>query len=139
MVLQAYFTILGNQQTSTSFARPSAQKSIAEILHLHDDILGELHRVVPFAEYDQSLARAPEPALTRTHARWHSVDVVPQRITPNRGVLATIRQGRRSLNISRSSDEDPAILKCGPQVVDSVTKIFANHVGPKRRMIGTNC
>ncbi|CAK3948546.1 Dbl homology domain-containing [Lecanosticta acicola] len=124
----AYFTILGHQQTSTSFARPSAQKSIAELLHLHDNILGELQRVVPFAEYDQSLARAPEPVHTRSHTRWHSVDVVPQRVTPTRAVLATIRQGRRSLNISRSSDDDPAILRCSPQVVAAVTKVFGNHM-----------
>lgn len=123
---QAYFTILGHQPTSASFTRRSAQRTIAEILHLHDDILGRLHRAVPFAEYDQSIARVP-PAM-RTHNRWHSVDVVPVRTTPPRSVLATIRQGRRSLNISRSTEEEPALMRCSPQIVAGVVQVFTANV-----------
>lgn len=97
------------------------------MLKLHDDILGDLHRVVPFSEYDQKTAKIP--TMPRTHARWHSVDIVPTRGTPNRAVLSTIRQGRRSLNISRSSDEDQAMLRCTPKTVAAVTEVFAAYVG----------
>lgn len=124
---QAYFTILSHQPTSASFARRTAQRTIAEILHLHDDILGSLHRAVPFAEYDQSTARVPPPV--RTHNRWHSVDAVPTRTTPTRSVLATIRQGRRSLNLSRSTEEEPIAMHCSPQTVAAVTHVFAANVG----------
>lgn len=129
--VQAYFTILGHQPTPTSFARPAAQKVVADILHLHDDILGQLHRVVPFAEYDQSTAIATKTATAaRTHNRWHSIDTVPTRATPPRGVLATIRQGRRSLNLSRSTEEEQVVLRCRPQVVKAVAQVFAKHVPP---------
>lgn len=125
---QAYFTILAHQPTATSFARTSTQRTIADILHLHDDILGCLHRIVPFAEYDQTIARLPLPL--RAHNRWHSMDAVPQRTTPNRSTLATIRQGRRSLNISRSSSDDAqVVLRCSPQTIAAVAKAFSDNVG----------
>lgn len=101
------------------------------MLHLHDDILGHLHRAVPFAEYDQSTARVP-PAV-RTHNRWHSIDVVPIRPTPPRTVLSTIRQGRRSLNISRSTEDEPPLMHCSPQTVAEVTHVFAYNVGGEER------
>ncbi|KAF2169155.1 hypothetical protein M409DRAFT_64916 [Zasmidium cellare ATCC 36951] len=123
----AYFTILDHQPTSSSFARPCAQKIIADILDLHDKILGDLYNAVPFSEYDQCTAKISAPG--RAHTRWHSVDVVPQRPTPKRVVLSTIRQGRRSLNISRSSEDDHAMLRCSPQIVAAVAKVFANHTG----------
>ncbi|SMR50725.1 unnamed protein product [Zymoseptoria tritici ST99CH_1E4] len=124
---QAYFTILAHQPTATSFARTSTQRTIADILHLHDDILGCLHRIVPFAEYDQTIARLPLPL--RAHNRWHSMDAVPQRTTPNRSTLATIRQGRRSLNISRSSSDDAqVVLRCSPQTIAAVAKAFSDNM-----------
>ena len=127
---QAYFTILSHQPTTVSFARNSAQKNISDILHLHDDLLGDLHRIVPFAEYDQRTARAfPEVPLARSHTRWHSVDVVPTRGSPARSRLATVRQGRRSLNISRSSEQEHLMLRCSPQIVAAVANTFLSHVG----------
>lgn len=124
--MQAYFNIIGHQPTSTSFARPCAQKIIADILELHNKILGDLYNVVPFSEYDQCTARVPAPP--RAHTRWHSVDVVPQRPTPTRAILSTIRHGRRSLNISRSSEEEHAMLRCSPHIVAAVARVFADHV-----------
>lgn len=127
--LQAYFTLLGHQPTSAGFARASAQKNMSQILHLHDDLLGHLHRIVPFAEYDQHAAKAQtDSALARSHTRWHSVDVVPPRATPIRSKLASIRQHRRSLNISRSSGDDEVMLRCSPQIVAAVAKLFAEFV-----------
>ncbi|OQO11938.1 hypothetical protein B0A48_03665 [Cryoendolithus antarcticus] len=75
----AYFTILGHHPTFTSFARASAQRTISGILQLHDELLGDLYRVVPSAEYDQHIAKAsalPE-GVRPGHVRWHSVDIVP--------------------------------------------------------------
>jgi len=95
------------------------------MLHIHDALLGQVHRVVPFAEYDQSVAKAPRPA--RIHTRWHSVDVVPT-LSHKRSMFATIRQGRRSLNISRSSGNDQIVLQCSPQIVSAVAGVFAEHV-----------
>lgn len=125
---QAYFTLLGHQPSAASFARTSARKNIADILHLHDELLGDLHNAVPFAEYDQSVAKATEQTKRSSHARWHSVDVIPARSAPRVSVLTTIRQGRRSLNISRSTDEEPVVLCCAPQVVADVVQVFCRYV-----------
>lgn len=124
--IKAYFTILGHQPTAAAFARPSAQKNIAEILRLHDDLLGQLYHVVPFAEYDQRQAKLPpESTLPRSHTRWHSVDVPPTRMAPIKSRLATVRAHRRSLSITRSSEEEHVLLQCAPHVVAGVAKVFA--------------
>nr|POE79793.1 hypothetical protein CFP56_07859 [Quercus suber] len=124
----AYFTFLGHHNTSASFSRTSTRRTIATLLHLHEDILALLHQIVPFAELDQSVAKLPRPPVTGTHTRWHSVDIVPRVDTPVRSKLATIRQGRRSLNISRSDQEERATLRCSPQLVADVAKIFDAHM-----------
>lgn len=129
---QAYSTILNHHPTAASFARARAQKNISAILHLHDDLLGQLHRLIPFAEYEQRTAKTlPEAPLIRSHTRWHSVDVVPTRSSPSRSRLTTVRQGRRSLNISRSSEQEHAMLRCSPQIVAIVAKLFLLHVGSR--------
>lgn len=102
---------------------------MSAILHLHDDILGQLHHLVPFAEYDQHTAKSfPDVPLARSHTRWHSVDVVPTRHSPARSRLTTVRQGRRSLNLSRSSEQEHLALRCSPQIVAVVSKMFLSHV-----------
>lgn len=126
--IQTYFTLLGHQQSGASFARVSARKTIAEMLHLHDDLLGELHTIVPFAEYDQNTSRAAGPSRRPSHARWHSMDAVPQRTGPVTSNLASVIQSRRSLNISRSSEHEPAMLCCSPQVVSAVATAFLKYV-----------
>lgn len=135
-IFQAYFTLLGHHHPSSTlrFARPSAQKTIAQMLYLHDELLGALYRVVPFAEYDQRLAIESRPAPSRKplHTRWHSVDVVPGQastLSPKRGTLATsVRQARRSLNLSRSEEAESVVLRCAPQVVASVASVFRTYV-----------
>ena len=67
--------------------------------------------------------------MMRPHTRWHSVDVAPSRSTPVRSKLASIRNGRRSLNISRSSAEDEMVMCCSPQIVAKVARTFASYVG----------
>lgn len=119
---KAYFTILGHQPTAAGFARTSAQKNISDVLRLHDDLLGHLQRLIPFAEYDQRTAKAlPDATLKRSHTRWHSVDVVRPRLT-------AVKPGRRSLNISRSSEQDHLALRCSPQIVAGVADMFLSLV-----------
>jgi hypothetical protein len=105
------------------------------MLNIHDELLGALYRVIPFAEYDQQLAMASHrpPAKPPVHTRWHSVDIVsghPSVISPKRGSLATaVRQSRRSLNLSRSEEAESIVLRCAPQVVASVAALFKTYVG----------
>ena len=122
--------MLGHHQGSANLVRFTAQKNISDILHLHDELLGELYRKVPFAEYDQRTSKLPpQSAIVRAHTRWHSVDAIPTRSPRMQPKLASIRHARRSLNISRSSGDGEAILNCSPYIVAVVAKIFSNYVG----------
>ncbi|KAK6428775.1 hypothetical protein LTR95_015080 [Oleoguttula sp. CCFEE 5521] len=131
----AYFTILGHHPTLTSFARASAQRTISGILQLHDELLGDLYRVVPSAEYDQHIAKAlalPE-GVRPGHVRWHSVDIVPGQAavhpSPKRlSLAAAMHQRRRSLQVNRSSKQEAAVLRCAPQVVGSVAEVFRKYI-----------
>ncbi|KAK7969524.1 hypothetical protein PG988_008597 [Apiospora saccharicola] len=50
------------------------------IIELHEDILGELHRVVPNSEYTQpqQVQPAHKPPPRPNHQRWYSLDSVPE-------------------------------------------------------------
>lgn len=48
-------------------------------MQLHEEILGELHRVVPDSEYTQlDIVRQSQKPLKRPHNRWRSLDSVPE-------------------------------------------------------------
>lgn len=136
LTIQAYFTLLGHHHPTSTlrFARPAAQATIAKILYLHDELLGALYRVVPFAEYDQQLAKGSTRGALRKplHTRWHSVDIVPGHprvISPKRGALVTaVRQSRRSLNLSRSDEGESAVVRCAPQIIAAVATVFKSYV-----------
>ena len=109
----------------SSFTRSSAQQNIARLLELHDDLLGELHRVVPHSEYDQKISRKDAlPAPSRSHIRWHSAEIVPPRVVGS----TAVKENRRSLNISRSSEQEPLVVHCAPEVAADVAKVFQEQV-----------
>jgi hypothetical protein len=59
--------------------RSSINRNLNEIVELHEEILGELHRVVPHSEYTQvDHAESSRPSLVSGHNRWRSLDAVPE-------------------------------------------------------------
>lgn len=106
------------------FAVFSAKHDLSYLLQTHDELLGDLYRVVPFAEYDQHAQRLPTRASK--HSRWHSTDGTAT-VTPRRNTLSTIREGRRSLNMSRSSETEP-VTRCAPQVIAAVASTFLQYI-----------
>lgn len=65
--------------------RSSINRNLTEIVDLHEEILGELHRVVPDAEYMQMDLPRPGVSTARHgypynpgHRRWSSLDAVPE-------------------------------------------------------------
>jgi hypothetical protein len=59
--------------------RASINRNLNEIVELHDELLGDLHRAVPHSEYTQSCYA--DPTLTQPaygHNRWRSLDAVPE-------------------------------------------------------------
>jgi hypothetical protein len=59
--------------------RVSINRNLNEIVELHEELLGDLHRVVPHSEYTQPIST--ELALRtppNDHHRWRSLDAVPE-------------------------------------------------------------
>jgi len=61
--------------------RASINVNLNEIVELHEQLLGELHRVIPHSEYTQTdtVGLAP-PSQGNGHNRWRSLDAVPEHI-----------------------------------------------------------
>ncbi|KAK8056984.1 hypothetical protein PG993_002211 [Apiospora rasikravindrae] len=80
-LMNVYVTILASLPTQQQGLRSSINRNLTDIVELHEEILGELHRVVPNSEYTQ-LQQVAQPAHKPTprpnHQRWHSLDSVPE-------------------------------------------------------------
>lgn len=115
---QVYITILASLPTIHMGLRPSVNKNLTDMIQLHDEILGCLHRVVPNSEYSQSDIQPPSiaTAISRSrfqghvHRRLLSLDSVPER----RRDIAWLRRV-------------PGMLS-DPQVAAEVAKIFGKKV-----------
>ncbi|KAI0409468.1 hypothetical protein F4802DRAFT_544108 [Xylaria palmicola] len=80
-LMNVYVTILASLPTPHHGLRSSINQNLTDIIELHDEILGELHRIVPDSEYTQPeyIAVKPSPLLPcQEHHRWHSLDSVPE-------------------------------------------------------------
>lgn len=132
---QDYFMILTSIPTIPSQTRVSIQQNISQILQLHEDLLSELHRAVPQAEFTQSAQQEIYPVTKAKHIRFRSTDIgrFPEhKIT---------RQLRHSLEIGRSPDRHPRGLITNTKTVGEIARIFNKHVRcvlmiPSSRLIG---
>ena len=93
--------------------RQSINKNLAEILDLHDEILGELHRVVPDSELNQHHQNAASHQPLRNPQvlqRGRSLDAIPE-----------YRNGMPLLH------DEPGMVS-DPQVAAEVAKLFIKKV-----------
>ncbi|KAK4105862.1 Dbl homology domain-containing protein [Parathielavia hyrcaniae] len=80
-LMSVYVTVLASLPGSAAGLRSSASRNLTDIMELHEEILGELHRVVPDSEYiqpDLSIRRTRSSSSIRGHFRWSSLDAVPE-------------------------------------------------------------
>lgn len=80
-----YITILAALPTLPVRLRSSINRNLNEIIELHEELLGDLHRVVPHSEYTQidiptALTSLPKQPLHKRpgHRRGISLDAVPE-------------------------------------------------------------
>jgi len=95
-------------------------QTVTEIVQLHEELLGELYKAIPNAEYtsDETL---PAYELPRPkHMRWHSADVVSIRMP--RVKLA--RKLRLSLDLNTPKPQRSDTLVADTKTAASVAKIF---------------
>ncbi|KAI6250420.1 hypothetical protein HI914_01654 [Erysiphe necator] len=80
-LMNVYVTLLASMPCISSNLRASITRNLNEILELHEEILGDLHQVIPFSEYTESnCVKLPSRKLGG-HQRWRSLDAVPENST----------------------------------------------------------
>ncbi|KAI2468086.1 Dbl homology domain-containing protein [Annulohypoxylon bovei var. microspora] len=79
-LMNVYVTILASLPSPQIGLRSSINRNLTDIVELHEEILGELHRVVPNSEYTQPECIPVIPNLppAKKHHRWRSLDSVPE-------------------------------------------------------------
>ncbi|KAI2635919.1 Dbl homology domain-containing protein [Xylaria nigripes] len=79
-LMNVYVTILASLPTPHHGLRSSINQNLTDIIELHEEILGELHRIVPDSEYTQPdhIVVKSIPPVGEGHHRWHSLDSVPE-------------------------------------------------------------
>jgi hypothetical protein len=117
VILTALPTLLG--QTKSSI-----QQNISQILQLHEDLLDELHRAVPQADFTKSAHHETYPVTKAKHVRFHSADIIPGRLAEHKAT----RRLRHSLEIGRSPDRRPRGLVTDTKTVGAIAKIFNKHM-----------
>lgn len=111
----------------TAHTRTSARSNLADMIQLHDEILGQLHSIVPFSDYDSRAAVETAAAFRPSHARRISDDGTSPR-KPHHLFSHTGWSKRRSLDIKTTLDTEPVILSCSTTTVSEVAKLFARNV-----------
>ncbi|KAK4230517.1 hypothetical protein QBC38DRAFT_507374 [Podospora fimiseda] len=112
-LMNVYVTILAALPTLPSGLRASINQNLTDIVELHEEMLGELHRAVPHSEYTQLDIPAQPPPVTpgiRGHQRWRSLDAVPE----DKDSLSWLR-------------DVPGMLS-EPQTAAEVAKIFSKKM-----------
>ncbi|KAF4334632.1 hypothetical protein FBEOM_11520 [Fusarium beomiforme] len=113
-LVHTYINLLAALPTLPERLRSSINHNFDQILQLHEEILGELHRVVPDSEYSQTdhlAASASKSVNHKTgHRRWSSLDIVPC--------------DQSSFQLL---EREPGMLS-EPQVAADVAKIFSKRM-----------
>ncbi|RFU72294.1 round spore [Trichoderma arundinaceum] len=116
-LMNVYVTILAALPSICVGLRSSINQNLTEIVKLHEELLGELHRAVPHSEYTQvavssSLSPLPNADGLRAHShrRWSSLGTIPDKNMKARWLLKA-----------------PGMLS-DPQVAAEVSKVFGKKI-----------
>lgn len=123
--------MLTSVPTLSAQTRASIQRNISQILHLHEDLLSELHQAVPLADFTQSAQQEAYPVTKAKHIRFHSADMIPSRFAENK----VTRRLRHSFEIGRSPDRQPRAPATDTKIAGSIAKVFNKHVSRSLRSI----
>ncbi|KPM37086.1 hypothetical protein AK830_g9460 [Neonectria ditissima] len=80
-LMNVYITILASLPTLPMTLRSSINRNLTQIVELHEELLGGLHRVIPHSEYTQLDLPLPLPrsaSHANGHRRWWSLDAAQE-------------------------------------------------------------
>ncbi|KIW08936.1 uncharacterized protein PV09_00852 [Verruconis gallopava] len=119
-MIHIYFTLLASAPPVSLRRKEMIQKSLSQIIQLHEDLLGELQRVVPSrAESTQRLTLQHQTDESR-HTRWHSFDNGQKS-----GQIPEFRHRfQRSVDLSRSPSPIARSMVMTTNTVHDVAKVF---------------
>ncbi|CAF3544338.1 unnamed protein product [Fusarium graminearum] len=112
-LIHTYINMLAALPTLPERLRSSINHNLDRILQLHEEILGELHRIVPDSEYSQAdhLTASFKVTSPKTgHRWWGSLDVLPE----------------DQVSLQRL-EREPGIFS-EPQVAAEVAKVFSKRM-----------
>ncbi|KAF5698498.1 hypothetical protein FGLOB1_12005 [Fusarium globosum] len=113
-LVHTYINLLAALPTLPERLRSSINHNLDQILQLHEQILGELHRVVPDSEYSQAdhliVSSSKSNSPKTGHRRWSSLDMV----SGDQGSLQLL-------------EKEPGVLS-EPQVAADAAKIFSKRM-----------
>jgi hypothetical protein len=128
VLVNVYHTLLASVPTLTELTRESIRRNLLEILQLHEDLLGELHRVIPNSEYNEDTSVQP-PTTSNGTARTSNVT----------------RQRLSSCYSERTTNtgDEPITLVALPRIVEDVARVFnafvrSSPVAADMKDCGTN-
>ncbi|KAF2751542.1 hypothetical protein M011DRAFT_523497 [Sporormia fimetaria CBS 119925] len=125
VLINDYFTILSTVSAISSQTRASIQQNICQILQLHEELLADLHNVIPQADFTQSVAHQEAYAASRAkHTRFHSADLMPGRVAEYK----VARRLRHSLEIGRSPERRANSLVTDTYTAGNIAKVFNKHM-----------
>jgi len=124
VLINDYFMVLTALPTLSGNTKSSIQQNISQILQLHEDLLADLHQVVPQADFTKSADQETYPVTKAKHIRFHSADIVPGRFAEHRAA----RRLRHSLEIGRSPDRRPHGLVTDTETAGDIAKVFNKHM-----------
>ncbi|EUC34560.1 hypothetical protein COCCADRAFT_4088 [Bipolaris zeicola 26-R-13] len=124
VLINDYFMILTALPTLPGHTKSSIQQNLFQILQLHEDLLAELHQVVPHADFTKSANQEALPATKAKHIRFNSADVTPGRLAEHR----VTRRLRHSLEIGRSPECRSRGLATDTETAGNIAKIFNKHM-----------
>ena len=123
--------LLSSVPSLSSQTRAAIQQNVTQILQLHEDLLGELHKTVPHAEYTQNAGQEFYPITKAKHTRFHSADIIPWKLLGAK----MGRKLRHSLEIERPADHRPIGLVADTKTAGNVAKIFNKYVSRIRWIV----
>ncbi|KAL2154837.1 hypothetical protein VTH82DRAFT_3513 [Thermothelomyces myriococcoides] len=80
-LMNVYVTMLASLPSSPPGLRASVNRNLTDVVELHEEILGELRRVVPHSQYvqlDSAMEQDESNSSTRGQRRWRSLDIMPE-------------------------------------------------------------
>jgi len=94
---------------------------------LHDEILGDLHNVIPFSSVDSTAAAEKAARFKPSHARWLSEDgLSPRRLQKYFSHTGWSR--RKPLDIETTLEKESVVIPCSPNTASEVARVFARNV-----------